>query len=148
MSDSVEMLVVRVHDRLAAIAVEDVVETFRPLPTEPLAGAPAFVRGVALVRGVPTPVVDLAALLEGHVGVVRGARFVTVRTGDRQVALEVNEVLDVRSLERDAFSAAPLLQGAASAAVDTLAALDGELLAVLDAARILASAPAIEAAQL
>jgi chemotaxis signal transduction protein len=36
----------------------------RPLRIEPVGGTPGFVRGVSMIRGAPTPVVDLKALLE------------------------------------------------------------------------------------
>jgi purine-binding chemotaxis protein CheW len=36
----------------------------RPLPIKPIAGTPGFVRGVSIIRGAPTPVIDLKALLD------------------------------------------------------------------------------------
>ena len=58
-------LVFRAGSMLCALRLADVIETMRPLGTRPLAGTPAFVRGVSIVRGVPTPVVDVARLLGG-----------------------------------------------------------------------------------
>ena len=45
---------------LCALPLGAVIETLRPLPLRPLAGAPAGVLGVAVVRGSPVPVIDLA----------------------------------------------------------------------------------------
>ncbi|MFL5302954.1 MAG: chemotaxis protein CheW, partial [Anaeromyxobacteraceae bacterium] len=56
------VLLVRAGSRLCALPLACVVETLRPLHTSPLAGTPACVSGVAVVRGAPTPVVDLDAL--------------------------------------------------------------------------------------
>jgi chemotaxis signal transduction protein len=63
---------------------------------------------------------------------------VTVRTRGALVALEVDETIGVRSLQTSDLSAAPpLLQGALGGAVASMAALDGDLLAVLDSAHLI-----------
>jgi purine-binding chemotaxis protein CheW len=90
-----------------AIPLEHVVETMRPLPIEAVAGLPSFVLGVSVIRGVPTPVVDLAALLEGASGAP--GRFVTLRLGDRSAALAVLGVAGVRSLDPGQLSSLPPL---------------------------------------
>lgn len=109
----------------------------RPLPIIPIAGAPSFVCGVSLIRGEPTPVVDLGALL-GADEPPSFARFVTVRAGGRQVALAFEEVLQVQEIPAESMAALPpLLQGASEAAVSAVAALDADLLFVLDGARAL-----------
>jgi hypothetical protein len=54
-------LISRVQSRLCALALESVLETMRPLPIEPLAGVPEFVRGLPVIRGTPLPVIALAA---------------------------------------------------------------------------------------
>ena len=87
-------LLVRAGPRICALSLADVVETMRPGPIEPLAGAPEVVRGLAVIRGAPVPVVDLASLLgDGEHSVP--TRFVTVRTGERNVALLVDEVMGI-----------------------------------------------------
>ena len=58
------VLVVLVGARACAFPLRHVAETLRPLPIKPVAGTPGFVRGVSVIRGTPTPVVDLKALLE------------------------------------------------------------------------------------
>ena len=74
-----QTLVVRVCTRLCAVPLAHVVETMRPLPVERIAGMPSFVRGVSIIRGVPTPVVDLGVVL-GTPGEA-AERFVTLRLG-------------------------------------------------------------------
>lgn len=109
----------------------------RPLPVESLGGAPPFVRGLAMIRGVPLPVVDTRLLLGGEGNSAPG-RFVTVWAGPRQVALSFDEVLGVRKIPREAFSGLPpLLAQAAHDAVATLGALDSALLLVLEESRLL-----------
>jgi purine-binding chemotaxis protein CheW len=82
---------------ICAVPLAHVIEIMRPLPIESLSGAPAFVSGIAIIRGIPTPIVDLAAVL----GTPNEAavRFVTMRVVDRQVALSVNAVLGVRDFD-------------------------------------------------
>ena len=43
-------LICRVGDLLCAVPLALVGETMRPLPVEPLAGVPSYVRGVAIIR--------------------------------------------------------------------------------------------------
>lgn len=109
------------------------VETLRPLRADPLSGVPPFVRGVAVIRGEPIPVVDLEGLLSGERS-RDPARWVVLRVGDRRAALAVDEVLGVGSVVGDA--PAPLLAGACSATIEALAARDRELLVLLEASRL------------
>lgn len=134
------VLLVRTRTCVAALPLPSVVETLRPLPTEPVAGMPAFVRGVAVVRGGPTPVIDLAALLSGGAFAPdpEVARFVTLRVGERRVALAVAAVLGVGGLDESTLHSLPPLLGAACGEfVEALGAHDAQLLLVLRAARLL-----------
>jgi purine-binding chemotaxis protein CheW len=133
------VLLARARGRMCALPLACVVETMRPLPVTPLAGAPAFVRGLAVIRGEAVPVVDLAALLFGP-AVEEPTRFVTLRVGDRRVALATGEVVGVRALPTAGAPLPPLLDGS-TAALAALGRLDGALLLVLEGARLLEDAP-------
>jgi purine-binding chemotaxis protein CheW len=125
-------LVVGVQTRVCALPLIHVIETMRPLLIEPVAGAPSFVRGVSVIRGVPTPVVDLGTLLGTSGG--GGRRFVTLRLGHRQVALSVDTVLGVRELEASTVKELPpLLQGVSQDAIEAIGTLDHQVLIVLSA---------------
>lgn len=120
---------------LGAVPVAQVIETMRPLPVIPVAGLPSFVLGASIIRGLPTPVVDLAQLVGEH-GTPR--RYLSVRVADRAVALAVHDVVGVRALSDEApGEVAPLLSKAVAGAAAELLALDGELVAVLDSARFI-----------
>jgi purine-binding chemotaxis protein CheW len=126
----------RVRDRVCALPLAHVVETMRPLAIEQLTAMPAFVRGLARIRGAAVPVVDAGALL-GARDEARFTRFVTVRTGERCVALAVEEVLGVGELaEASLQELPPLLREAGDAVIAAVGSLDAELLLVLRAARI------------
>lgn len=118
---------------LCALPLRDVIETLRPLPIEPLAGAPSYVCGLSILRGAPVPVVDLGLLLGAEQ--VRATRLVALRAGARTVAAAVSEVLGVRALARDT-GLPPLLKDVGHGAIQTLGSLDRELLLVLEGARI------------
>jgi purine-binding chemotaxis protein CheW len=129
----IRSLVVGVGTRVCAVPLIHVAETMRPLPVEPISGAPAFVRGISIIRGVPTPVVDLGLVL-GAPGGVAG-RFVTLRLGDRQVALSVETVLGVRDLDRSTIQELPpLLQEASNDFIEAIGTLDSRMLVVMRAA--------------
>jgi purine-binding chemotaxis protein CheW len=131
-----KFLLCRIGSRIGALTLKDVREVMRPLPIEPLAGMPAFVLGLAIVRGLPTPVIDAGRLL-GPSRLPSPARFISLRLGDRTAALAVDEVLDVCALaDRVAADIPPLLREAAADLVCAIGALDTELLLVLEAARL------------
>jgi len=129
-------VVVTIGSCFCAVPVAHVVETMRALPVEPIAGAPSFVCGIAILRGIPVPVVDLGLLLA--VPAMRGARFVALRLGERRVAMKVDDVVGVRRLQTSTLRQVPsLLGGVGTELVEALGTLDTQLLMVLRASRIL-----------
>lgn len=125
-------LILGVQTRMCALALNHVIETMRPLPIEVVSGVPSFVRGVAIIRGIPTPVVDLGAVL-GASSEHKGERFVTVRAGDRQVAMLVSTVIGIRDFEALALTQElpPLLQEASQDVIEKIGTLDERFLEVL-----------------
>jgi purine-binding chemotaxis protein CheW len=137
--ERIPALLVRAGSRVCGLPIASVNETMRPLPVEPIRGAPPMVLGLAIVRGAPVPVVDLATLVgagsdERH----PVTRFVSLRSGSRTVALAVESVMGVRELDGAGLQQpAPLLGTSVVEVVARVGALDRELLLVLDAARTL-----------
>jgi purine-binding chemotaxis protein CheW len=132
--DDDHALIARVGAIACAIPIAHVVETMRPLPIEPLGDAPRFIRGVAIIRGAPTVVVDTARML-GLEGAAP-TRFVTVRAGDRTLALTFDEVFDVRRIARATLATLPpLLRATAADAIDAIGTTDDSLLVLLETAR-------------
>ena len=123
-------LICRVQARLCALPLTHVVETMRALQVEAVAGAPHFVRGLAVIRGVPVPVVDAARLLGAQDA--PADRFVTITAGERRVALAVDSVLGVRAVPAGSLhQLPPLLHEAGADVVAAIGLLDAELLLVL-----------------
>ena len=128
-------LVFRAGTLLCALRLEEVIETMRPLPTQPLAGTPAYVLGISILRGVPTPVVDVARLLGG--GPATPTRFVAVATERGPVAFATGEVLGIRSAVADTGSQHPTLLGpAASGLVAGVGRIGTEPLLLLQSMRV------------
>ena len=132
-----------IGSRIGALALRDVKETMRPLPVEPLAGAPPFVRGLATIRGFPTPVVDVGRLLSPSESSITPklsaslARFVSLELGERKAALAVDAVLGVRSVPSGVLlNIPPLLQEACASMISVVGVLDARLLLVLETARL------------
>jgi purine-binding chemotaxis protein CheW len=130
------VLVVRAGERLCALPIGSVVEAMRPLPVTSLAGAPPYVRGVAIVRGEPVPVVDLAALIGAGGALGTPGRFVSVHAGGRAAALAVAGVVGVTTLDLEGERRMPLLAEACTGTLSALRTRDDDLLLVLGAARL------------
>jgi purine-binding chemotaxis protein CheW len=129
-------LLCRVRGLLCALPLDHVEETMRPMAVEPIAGVPAFLQGLAVVRGSAVPVVDAALLLGGDGS--RPTRFVTVKAGQRRIALAVDAVIGIKAISARSLEALPLLfQGSHLDAVSAIGTLDSELMLVLHSARLL-----------
>lgn len=129
-------LVCRFRGHLCALPIAHVIETMRPLPVEPFSGAPSCVLGVSLVRGNPTPIVDIGALLSPEHQTMP-TRFITLRAGKRRVSVVADQVVGIRSIPSSSLAASPpLLRRAAEDAISELGALDRELLVVLEVAKL------------
>jgi purine-binding chemotaxis protein CheW len=130
-------LLCQVGSLICALPLQHISETMRPLPLEPLNGMPSYVDGLSIVRGAPVPVVDLARLL-GNDSAARRTRLVVVKVRERRVALSVERVIGVSTLDTVASAALPPLLGSARADfVSAVGSLDAHLLVVLESGRIL-----------
>lgn len=138
---NLRLLVCRVGSRVCAVPLEHVSEIMRPLPAEPLANMPAFLEGLALIRGRPIPVVDAGRLLGARTHERAITRYVAIKLGERSVALAVDAVVGVRTVEERALLELPaLLRESDSELVSALGRLDAELLLVLEHTRLLPDA--------
>lgn len=128
-------VLVRAGGAVCAIPLGDVVETMRPLPTTPLAGAPTFVSGVTVARGEPVPVVDLGRFLGCAPG-GQHTRFVILRAGSRRYALAVSSVIGVVDLDEAFTQRLPLLAESCQSSIEAVGARDEELMVLVRAVRV------------
>jgi purine-binding chemotaxis protein CheW len=130
-------LLVRVPGAVCAFPLTEVIETMRPLPIAPLAIQSDFIQGVARIRGEVVPVLQLTGLFHGDGHCELPTRFVTLRVGERSVALAVQSVMGIVDLSAHDFgNLPPLLKTVRSQLIQSLGTLDAELLVMLDTARL------------
>jgi purine-binding chemotaxis protein CheW len=131
----VPALVFRAGSLLCALRLDEVIETMRPLATHPLAGTPAYVSGICIMRGVPTLVIDVARLLGG--GTAEVARFVAVRTDRGPVAFATGQIAGVRPVDGDAGARHEALLGDAPARlIAAVGTIDTEPVLLLQSMRL------------
>ncbi len=129
-------LLCRIRSHLCVLPLKYVAETMRPMPVTGLAGLPSFVRGMSVIRGTAVPVVD-AGILLGSNEPPEPTRFIALKIDDKRVALAVEQVIGIRGLDAIALQdLPPLLRTANADLVAAVGMLDGELLLVLQTARI------------
>ncbi|WP_051799555.1 chemotaxis protein CheW [Catenuloplanes japonicus] len=116
-------LIFRAGTMLCALPLHVIVEIMRPLPIQPLAGSPHYVRGVSVVRGLAIPVLDLGRLLGDFD--TAAERFITTKSGG---VLAIGAVLGVRDVRPEAGREAPSVGGVVTA----VGVLDAEPLMFLD----------------
>lgn len=116
-------LIFRAGTMLCALPLGDIVEIMRPLPIQPLAGSPHYVRGVSVVRGVAEPVLDLGRLLGDFD--TAAERFITTKAGG---VLAIGAVLGVRDVRPEDGREAPSVGGVVAA----VGVLDAQPLMFLD----------------
>lgn len=130
------VLVCRVRNRLCALPATQISEIMRPLPIERLPGAPPFLLGVAVIRGAPSPVVDLAQLLDERRS--KPTYFVATGQGDRRVALTIDGVIGVRPMPHAPSDGFPsVVESAAAGFVASVRVLGRETLVVLSSGKIM-----------
>jgi purine-binding chemotaxis protein CheW len=132
--EPVSWLLCRTGSHHFALPVQRVVETMRMLPIETVAGCPPIVRGVSVIRGTPTPVIDAALLFDGQHG--QCERLVTVRTGKRTIAVATQAVVGIWETTDGELDDLPPLLGNVEA-IASLKTLDQQLVFLLHIARII-----------
>jgi purine-binding chemotaxis protein CheW len=110
----------------------------RPQPVRLIRGAPPFVSGAAVIRGESVPVVDARRMI-GESFASPPGRFVTLKVANRRVALGVDTVVSVETLDRSRTAdLPPLLAHASDEVVSALIVRDDELFIVLQAGKLVA----------
>jgi purine-binding chemotaxis protein CheW len=147
MTAAVQCLLCQVDTSYLALPISHVIEVSRPLPLTRVVDAPEWIAGVAVMRGMVTPVIDARRLLGSPPagGDDRASRWVALRVDRRRVALSVDAVLRAGALpEADRTEITPLV--ASSPLFSALGTLDAKLLLVFSGARLLAqdAASAVE----
>lgn len=101
MSESLEVLCFRVGERVFAMDIMGIREILRSHVVTPVPNAPAEVAGVVNLRGELLPVVNLhqALLHDAAVGALDETKLVVARAGGRTAGVQVDQVLEVVSVD-------------------------------------------------
>jgi purine-binding chemotaxis protein CheW len=127
-------LICEIGGWLLALPLAGVAEIMRPLPIAVFPGTPGFIPGVSTIRGAVVPVIDVGLLL--GVGESRPTRFVTLTLEQRLVALAVDAVIGIQTLDDTLHDLPPLLQSVDHETLSAVGVLDAGLLLALDTAHL------------
>lgn len=127
-------LIVKAGDAYCALPLLIVREVMRALPILSVKQAPQAVLGASTVRGLVLPVISLSALLNQGDGEQR--YFVVLRTPGNDCVLAVNAFVSIASTGSIQWQQPNNLLGS-NPAITQIAAVDGDLITALDAARVL-----------
>jgi purine-binding chemotaxis protein CheW len=131
------VVVFRVGQSLLGLDCRAVREVLPPLHVTPLAGASGPIEGFVEIRGEIVSVVDLRPRVGGLAdGFRRRTRLLHVRAGPGELALIVDQVVDVRAVATDGLRPAPIA-GAGRGAWGWIEAPGCPLIQLLDADQIL-----------
>ena len=131
-------LIYRSGGRLQALALGHVIEIMRPLPIETTGAETALVRGMSVIRGEPTTVLDLAAL--STPSPIPPRRLLSLKAGETRFALLADEVLGVQPIPEAREPMLQVLDKDGKAAVN---ALDPALRVVLQQLFVLPDEPPV-----
>jgi purine-binding chemotaxis protein CheW len=132
-----KVLLARLGQQLFAIPIEAIEEVLPELPVEPLADSPAFVRGIVFVRGHLIPVLSGAARLGVPVLAVDEPKIVCLRTSNRLIGVEFDDVIDLLDLRTELLPAQEL--GAGNGCVTGVFEHEGRIVRLVDAERLAAT---------
>jgi purine-binding chemotaxis protein CheW len=106
---TVQLCAFTVGEEEYVVDLHRVLEVIPPVLFTPVPGAPAFVEGVAHLRGRVVPVVDLRKQLGVRTpeGASRRARFMVCAVGGRRIAFVVDRVTQVVRVARADLKPAP-----------------------------------------
>ena len=128
------------REALFALDTALVEEVVRLRRTTPVAGAPGYVPGIMNLRGKIVTVLDPAGILQlGSSAGSEETRLYIVRDGDGPAGLLVDRSADVIELANDLEPPPATIGSAEGRFFRGIARSGGQLVAVLDVARVLAS---------
>lgn len=120
-----------------AVDLRNVREVFEVESLTPVPGMPSILAGVANLRGVVIPVVDLRPLL----GVSGGGKLdfaVVLRHGPHQVGVLVEQVPQIRTVQQEDFLPAPMqTDQAATPFVNAILKMEGRIGGVVEVPTLL-----------
>jgi purine-binding chemotaxis protein CheW len=132
-------LLFRAGTVLCVLPIEHIIESMRVLPRERIAGAPDYILGLSVIRGMPTPVVDVGRIICDRN--IAPTRLVAIRSSIGTTALAVDAVLGIATIAPETLGQLPpLLETAATDRIMAVGTQDYELVLFLRAGRMVPDA--------
>ena len=133
-----QLVVFTLHGDRFAVPIETVREIVRYTPPAASAAASGLIRGMINLRGVVVPVADLSDRLGHGRHTGEDAQIVVLELRDGPLGLIVDHVKGVQRVPRAQINPTPV-PGAEQGFGDEIAAIDDELVLLLDPERVLGS---------
>lgn len=140
-TEAARIVTFRLGSDLFAVDIAAVERVLRYEPPRAIPNVPAWVEGVIEYQGRVVPVIDLRRRFEMDVpDPGPHARMLVLATGNELVGVVVDAVLDVRAVADEEIADPPaFFRGLAGEYLRGLARGNGELVVMLDAARLITS---------
>jgi purine-binding chemotaxis protein CheW len=131
------VLVLKDGNIFLCIPARHTIEIMRPLPIRQLLNPPHCILGISIIRGKPTPVLDIFKLLNTESG-NKPTRFVLIKSGEKELALAVAQVLYTTSIPLTVLNELPsVFREGNDTMIKSLAVADEQLGAMLDASKLM-----------
>lgn len=128
-----QLLTFKVGPSIYGLETFAVNEIVRPVKVTKMWGLPESVLGVSNMRGVVVVVIDIATILGTEANSIADSLLLVINSGDERVAVRVDEVKDVVSVEDKSVQPPPRnLDERISKLISGVATVNGELVSLLD----------------
>jgi purine-binding chemotaxis protein CheW len=137
-NDAVQLVVFTINDEEYGVPINYVKEIIRKPEVTQMPNAPEYILGVINLRGQIIPIISLHSRFSLNLPADIETKVVIVEYADLTVGMEVNEVSEVLTLDKDRISAAPAMATSIdSGFISGVGKLDGRLLIILNIEKIL-----------
>lgn len=128
-----QLLTFKVGPSIYGLETFAVNEIVRPVKVTKIWGLPESVLGVSNIRGVVVVVIDIATILGTEANSMDDSLLLVINSGDERVAVRVDEVKDVVSVEDKSVQPPPRnLDERISKLISGVTTVNGELVTLLD----------------
>jgi len=139
-ADELQFVVFRLGTQQFGLAITQVERILRYTPPAPVPEAPDFLEGVAPYAGGVVPVVDLRKRFGLDPVLREETRMVVVQLEDQNVAVVVDQVMEVLRVDSREISSPPrMVRGLAAKYISGIISRPGGTIVVFNAARLLSS---------
>ena len=139
-ADEVQFVVFRLGTQQFALAISQVERILRHETPAAVPEAPDFLEGVVPYAGGVVPVVDLRKRFNLDFSLREETRMVVVQLEDQNVAIVVDQVMEVMRVDSRGISSPPrMVRGLAAKYISGIIPRAGATIVILNAARLLTS---------